>query len=81
MRFTAVIVAGAVLMLTSPAMTVLAKDNGAQKSEDKTSASSSCHAYEQAADGSWHQLPCEEVGPGGQTQHKGAARGREEDAR
>jgi hypothetical protein len=80
MRFAAVIVAGAVLMLTSPTMTVLAKDTGAQKSEDKTIASS-CHAYEQAADGSWHQLPCEEVGPGGQTQHKGAARGREEDAR
>ena len=80
MRIAALIVAAAVLVFAAPAVTVLAKDTGAQKSDEKTSASS-CHAYEQAPDGSWHQLPCEEVGPGGQTQHKGAVRGREEDAR
>ena len=80
MRTAGLILAGslaAVAILTIP---VLAKDNGAQKSEEK-STSSSCHAYEQAPDGSWRALSCEEVGAGGQTQHKGAAHGREEEPR
>lgn len=60
--FAGALAAGAVL--TAPAV---AKNNDAQKSEDKA-ASSSCSAYQQAADGSWEQLPCKEAGERAQSQ-------------
>src|SRR5262249_25525600 len=80
MRIAGFIVAGAVAVFATLTMPVLAKDTGGQKGEEKAT-SSSCHAYEQALDGSWRALPCEEVGPNGQTQHKGGARSREEEPR
>jgi hypothetical protein len=75
----------ALAVLTAPA---LAKNSNTQKVDD-TSASSSpasptCRAYQQAADGSWTSLPCQENGsaPQPQTQHKSATRGpADEDAR
>ena len=76
----------ALAVLTAPA---LAKNSNTQK-VDNTSASSAspasptCHAYQQAADGSWTSLPCQENGsaPQPQTQHKSATRGpADEDAR
>jgi ABC-type phosphate transport system substrate-binding protein len=67
----------ALALLTAPA---LAKNSTAQKADDK-STPSSCHAYQQAADGSWTVLPCQELGSGGQTQHKPVQRGADEDAR
>lgn len=78
MRIANVIFAGSVvaLALTVP---VLAKNPESRKSEDK-SASDSCHAYQQAADGSWTALPCQEAG-GGHTEHKPVAKGTEEDQR
>ena len=78
MRIAAMIVAGSVAALA--AVPVLAKDTGTPKQEEQSS-SSSCHAYEQAPDGSWHARPCDEVGNNGQIQHKGGARGREEEPR
>jgi hypothetical protein len=67
MRIAQVIFVGlaAALLMTLP---VLAKKTQTQKTDDQ-STSSSCHAYQQAADGSWEQLPCQEAG-GGQTQHR-----------
>ena len=67
MRIAQVIFVGfaAALLVTAPA---LAKNAPTQKTDDQ-STSSSCHAYQQAADGSWQQLPCQEAG-GGQTQHR-----------
>lgn len=69
--FAGALAAGAVL--TAPAV---AKNNDTQKSEDKP-ASSSCSAYQQAADGSWEQLPCKEAGERAQsqTQHKSMTQG------
>ena len=66
-------------IVTSPA---LAKNSDAQKGEDKA-ASSSCSAYQQAADGSWEQLPCKETGERAQpqTQHKPATQGAEQGER
>ena len=65
--------ATAVVMLlaafTAPA---LAKSSGTLKSEDKSS-DTSCSAYQQAADGSWIQVPCHETGERNnqsQTQHR-----------
>jgi hypothetical protein len=73
MRIT--IFAGAAAALAALTTPVLAKhpDPDAQKSDDK-SAPSTCSAYEQAADGSWQQLPCKEAGDRGQaqTQHRSA---------
>jgi hypothetical protein len=56
----------ALAVITAPA---LARNTGAPKSDDK-STSSSCHAYQQAADGSWTELPCQELGSTGQTPRK-----------
>jgi hypothetical protein len=69
----------ALAVLTAPA---LAKNSNSQKIDD-TSASSSCHAYQQAPDGSWNPLPCQEDGGTSQAsmQHKSATRGSDEDAR
>jgi hypothetical protein len=67
MRIAQVIFVGlaAALLMTAP---VLAKKTQNQKTDDQ-STSSSCHAYQQAPDGSWEQLPCQEAG-GGQTQQR-----------
>ena len=74
----------ALAVLTAPA---LAKNSHAQKIDDTSasasSASPTCHAYQQAPDGTWNQLPCQEGGgtSQAQTQRKSAARGADEDAR
>jgi hypothetical protein len=67
MRIAKVIFAGfaAALLMTAPA---LAKKGQTRKTDDQSSPSS-CHAYQQAADGTWEQLPCQEAG-GGETQHR-----------
>ncbi|SDS32441.1 hypothetical protein [Bradyrhizobium canariense] len=65
------------VILTSPA---LAKNTNT-KTGDSPSASSSCHAYEPQANGSFTELPCQEVGAGSQTQHKSAAKSPDEDPR
>lgn len=79
MRKSCAILAGSIaaLAMLAPA---LAKSSGAQKAEDK-SASSSCSAYEQAPDGSWKPLPCQEIGSGGQTQQRSTTRGADQDSR
>jgi hypothetical protein len=79
MRIARSIVAGAMAalaLLTAPA---LAKNSNPPKADDK-STSSSCHAYQQAADGSWTALPCQELGSSGQTEHKPPQRGANDDA-
>jgi hypothetical protein len=79
MRIARVIFVGSVAALLAAAP-AFARHPEAQKTEDddSKSASSSCHAYQQAADGSWTQLPCQEFG-NGQTQHKPVAKGSGED--
>jgi hypothetical protein len=79
MRIARVILAGSVaaMALAGPGF---AKHPEPQKTDDSQSASSSCHAYQQAADGSWTKLPCQEAG-NGQTQHRPVAKGNEEEPR
>jgi hypothetical protein len=79
MRITPLIFGGftTLVVLAAPA---LAKNSQPQKI-DEQSASRSCQAYQQAADGSWAPLPCQELGASGQAQHKSAARKTDEDAR
>ena len=78
MRIAKVIFVGsaAALLLAAP---VLAKNAPTQKTDDQ-STPSSCHAYQQEADGTWQQLPCQEAG-GGQTQHRPPPKSAEEQPR
>ena len=78
MRIARGIFVGSVTVLVA-LMPALAKDTESRKSEAK-STSASCHAYQQAADGSWSEVPCEEAG-GGHTQHRPPAKGGEDDPR
>lgn len=77
MRIARLIFVGSVaaLAMAAPAF---AKHSEAQKTkaDDDKSTSSSCHAYRQAADGSWTELPCQEFG-NGQSQHRSMAKGSE----
>jgi hypothetical protein len=73
----------ALAVLTAPA---LAKNSNTPKVDDtSTSAGSSapCHAYQQAPDGSWNPVSCQEVGAPSQaqTQHRSASQGSNDDAR
>ena len=67
-------------VLTAPAM---ARNNNAQKAEDKSPSSSSCSAYQQGPDGSWEQLPCKETGERTQpqTQHRAPVQGTDHEER
>jgi hypothetical protein len=67
MRIAYVIFVGSVAALAVFTAPALAKSPTAQKTEEK-STSSSCHAYQQAADGSWTEVSCQETGAGGQSQ-------------
>jgi hypothetical protein len=58
----------AAAILTGP---VLAKSSGAQKTDEKQTATS-CDNYQQQPDGSWAKEPCAELGAPGQTQHRSA---------
>jgi len=76
MRINHLVFAGVLVANAALATPVPAKNADAQKGEDKAT-SSSCSAYEQAADGSWQQLPCKETGERAQqqTQHRAPAQG------
>jgi hypothetical protein len=80
MRIGNLLVVGSVAALVAMTAPVVAKNPDTQKTDDRPT-SSSCHAYQQAADGSWTERPCEEQGTSSQTQHKPVARGSEEEPR
>jgi hypothetical protein len=88
MRIANVIFVGSVAALAVVAGPALSKSPTAQKTDER-STSSSCHAYQQAADGSWTALPCQETGAGGQpqpgtqpnTQSRSAAKSPEDESR
>jgi hypothetical protein len=80
MRIARLIFAGSIAVLAGLAAPAPAKNSNspananAQKIEDPP-ASTGCHAYQQAPDGSWTPLPCQEAGPTSQapTHGKSAA--------
>jgi hypothetical protein len=87
MRIARLISVGSIAVLTvlTPALAKNSSSNAnanAQKVEDNPAAQG-CHAYQKAADGSWVQLPCQEVGPTSQSSkpHKSATRSPDEGAR
>jgi hypothetical protein len=77
MRIRHAIFFGSVAALAVLAAPSFARNSEAQRtSEQPTSppSSSSCQSYQQAADGSWKQLPCKELGSGGGSQSKPSTR-------
>jgi hypothetical protein len=88
MRITRLIFVGSIGVLAALMAPALAKNASlnshanvnAQKSDEQPAAQG-CHAYQQAADGSWVQLPCQEAGPTAQapTRGKSATRSPDQD--
>jgi hypothetical protein len=77
MRLGQAIFFGAAAALLTLAAPTLAKNSNANSHTAKTAeapASTSCQAYQQAADGSWTQLPCQEMGSKTSTQSHSAAK-------
>lgn len=73
MRIATLIFAGAVAVLAQVTTPALAKDSDGPKADEKEAVSPSpCRAYQKAADGSWQELPCQEMGAPAETKRKSA---------
>ena len=70
--------AAALLTLAAPTLAWNSSANSHTKATEAP-ASSNCHAYQQAADGSWTQLPCQEMGSKAPAQPRSAAKGATEE--
>lgn len=81
MRIGHVILVSSLAALVATTAPVLARNSQTQKTGDDQMSSSACHAYQQAADGTWTALPCQEHGATAQTEHKTAAAGNNEPQR
>jgi hypothetical protein len=80
MRLAHAIFLGSVAALLTLAAPTLARNSNSSKSSEAP-ASVSCHAYQQAADGTWTQLPCQEFGSKPQPQPRSASKGATEETR
>jgi hypothetical protein len=84
MRLGQAIFFGATAALLTLAAPTLARNSSANSHTAKAievPASASCHAYQQAADGSWAQLPCQEMGSKAPAQPHSTAKSATEEAR
>jgi hypothetical protein len=81
MRITDVIFVSSLAALVATTAPALAKNSQTQKTTDEQASSASCHAYQQAPDGTWTALPCREHGGATQTEHKPVASGNDEPER
>jgi hypothetical protein len=66
--------AAALLTLAAPTLARNSSTNSHTAKATEAPASASCHAYQQAADGSWTQLPCREMGSERSAQPHSAAK-------
>jgi hypothetical protein len=73
--------AAALLTLAAPTLARNSSPNSPPAKATEAPASASCHAYQQAADGSWTQRPCQEMGSKTPTQPRSAARSAGEETR
>jgi hypothetical protein len=90
MRIARLIFVGSTTVMAALLTSALAKNaslnshaNANAQKADEQPAAQACHAYQEAADGSWVQLPCQEVGPTAQapTRGKSATRAPDEQTR
>ena len=81
MRIAKLVFAGSLAAIAAMATPALAKSAERQKADEKSTTTNSvgCQAYQQAADGTWNQLPCGEAGSNGATQHRAATKGADDD--
>lgn len=80
MQIARLVFAGSLAAIAAIATPASAKNAERQKADEKsatttTTTSSGCQAYQQAADGTWNQLPCGEAGSNGATQNRAATKG------
>lgn len=76
MRIARLVFAGSLAAIAAITAPALAKSNERQKADEKSNTTSiGCQAYQQAADGTWNQLPCGEAGASGATQRRAVAKG------
>jgi hypothetical protein len=76
----AIFFGSAAALLTLAAPTLARNSNSHTAKATEARAAGSCHAYQQAADGSWTQLPCQEMGPKASAQSHAAAKSATEEA-
>jgi hypothetical protein len=84
MRLGQAIFFGSVAALLTLAAPTLARNSSANSHTAKATeapAASSCHAYQQSADGSWAQLPCQAMGSKASAQSHSAAKSPTEETR
>jgi hypothetical protein len=79
MRLAKMIFVGSLAALLGAMAPASARKADTRKAAEEKSISSSCHTYQQAADGTWTEHPCEEVGR--QTQHRPPPKSSEEEPR
>ncbi|WP_315703600.1 MULTISPECIES: hypothetical protein [unclassified Bradyrhizobium] len=80
MRITDVIFAGSLAALVAAAP-ALAKNSPTPKTDDQQAMSSPCRAYQQAPDGTWTELPCQEPGASAPARQKSVSSGAAEPSR
>ena len=80
MRLAHALFLGSMAALLTLAAPTLARNSNQPKTSEAP-ASSSCHAYQQAPDGTWTQLPCQAMGSKAQPQPKSASKGADEETR
>lgn len=84
MRITDVIFVGSLVALVATTAPALAKNTQTSKSDEQQATTASpCRAYQQAADGSWTELPCQGQGTAAsvQTRQKSVSSGAAEPER
>jgi hypothetical protein len=75
MQIARVIFVGSLATLVAATAPALAKNSQyqqTQKTTEEQASSASCHAYQQAPDGTWTALPCQEHGGRAQAQQRQA---------
>ena len=73
--------AAALLTLAAPTLARNSSPAPHTAKAAEASASSSCHAYQQAADGTWTELSCQEMGSKTPVPSRSAAEGAADEAR
>jgi hypothetical protein len=81
MRLGPAIVMASTAALLTLAAPGLARNSETPKSNEQPASSSPCHSYQRAADGSWIESPCQELGAPAQPQHKSATRKTDQETR
>jgi len=81
MRLGPAIVAASMAGLLTLVAPGLAKNSETPRATEQPAASSPCHSYQQAADGTWTALPCQELGAPAQPHHKSATRRTDQETR